>query len=63
MGITMDPTNAGDHEPTIERHNRVWKERIRVLEVKKLDLTINGRTALMTDGRTVNCRLKRPNDG
>ena len=34
MGITMDPTNAGDHEPTIERHNRVWKERIRVAHAR-----------------------------
>ena len=34
MRITMDPTNAGDHEPIIEIHNRVWKERIRIAHAR-----------------------------
>ncbi|CAJ1941828.1 unnamed protein product, partial [Cylindrotheca closterium] len=30
MGVTIDPTAAGDHEPTAERNNRTLKERVRV---------------------------------
>ncbi|CAJ1938270.1 unnamed protein product [Cylindrotheca closterium] len=30
MGATIDPTAAGDHEPTAERNNRTLKERVRV---------------------------------
>ncbi|CAJ1931975.1 unnamed protein product [Cylindrotheca closterium] len=29
-GVTIDPTAAGDHEPTDERNNRTLKERVRV---------------------------------
>jgi hypothetical protein len=31
MGLIIDPTTAGDHEPTAERNNRTLKERIRVV--------------------------------
>ncbi|CAJ1945845.1 unnamed protein product [Cylindrotheca closterium] len=31
MGVTIDPTAAGDHEPTAERNNRTLKERVRVV--------------------------------
>jgi len=31
MGTVIDPTTAGDHEPTAERNNRTLKERIRVV--------------------------------
>ncbi|CAJ1965952.1 unnamed protein product [Cylindrotheca closterium] len=30
MGVTIEPTAAGDHEPTAERNNRTLKERVRV---------------------------------
>ncbi|CAJ1963910.1 unnamed protein product [Cylindrotheca closterium] len=30
MGVTTDPTAAGDHEPTAERNNGTLKERVRV---------------------------------
>ncbi|CAJ1954075.1 unnamed protein product [Cylindrotheca closterium] len=30
MGVTIDPTAAGDHEPTAEQNNRTLKERVRV---------------------------------
>ncbi|CAJ1944116.1 unnamed protein product [Cylindrotheca closterium] len=30
MGVTIDPTAAGDQEPTAERNNRTLKERVRV---------------------------------
>ncbi|CAJ1963051.1 unnamed protein product, partial [Cylindrotheca closterium] len=30
MGVTIDPTAAGDHKPTAERNNRTLKERVRV---------------------------------
>ncbi|CAJ1956667.1 unnamed protein product, partial [Cylindrotheca closterium] len=30
MGVTIDPTAAGDHEPPAERNNRALKERVRV---------------------------------
>ncbi|CAJ1968434.1 unnamed protein product, partial [Cylindrotheca closterium] len=30
MGVTIDLTAAGDHEPTAERNNRTLKERVRV---------------------------------
>ncbi|CAJ1961199.1 unnamed protein product [Cylindrotheca closterium] len=30
MGVTIDPTAAGDHEPSAERNNRTLKERVRV---------------------------------
>ncbi|CAJ1953561.1 unnamed protein product [Cylindrotheca closterium] len=30
MGATIDPTAAGDHEPTAERNNRTLEERVRV---------------------------------
>ncbi|CAJ1955008.1 unnamed protein product [Cylindrotheca closterium] len=30
MGVTIDPTAAGDHEPTAERNNRSLEERVRV---------------------------------
>ncbi|CAJ1953538.1 unnamed protein product [Cylindrotheca closterium] len=30
MGVTIDPTAAGDYEPTAEQNNRTLKERVRV---------------------------------
>ncbi|CAJ1939822.1 unnamed protein product, partial [Cylindrotheca closterium] len=30
MGVTIDLTAAGDHEPTAEQNNRMLKERVRV---------------------------------
>ncbi|CAJ1934827.1 unnamed protein product, partial [Cylindrotheca closterium] len=33
MGVTIDPTAAGDHKPTAERNNRTLKERVVVLPV------------------------------
>ncbi|CAJ1956587.1 unnamed protein product [Cylindrotheca closterium] len=30
IGVTIDPTAAGDHEPTAEQNNRTLKERVRV---------------------------------
>ncbi|CAJ1937058.1 unnamed protein product [Cylindrotheca closterium] len=30
MGVTIDPTAAGDHKPTAERNNRTLKKRVGV---------------------------------
>ncbi|CAJ1966652.1 unnamed protein product [Cylindrotheca closterium] len=34
MGVTIDPTAAGDHEPTTEQNNRTLKERVSVALVR-----------------------------
>ncbi|CAJ1939819.1 unnamed protein product, partial [Cylindrotheca closterium] len=34
MGVTIDPTAAGDHEPTAERNNQTLKERVRVAHAR-----------------------------